>query len=630
MATNIQSTKLDFNNIKNRLKAYFKNKDEFNDYDFEGSGLSNILDVLAYNTHINGLVSNFATNESFLHTAQLRSSMIGHAENLGLDIRSKTAAQATVRLQVNAQEQVNRPASIVLPQYTVFTGSNSESTHSFLTMKKYTASDDGTGIYKFIDEDSNEDIIIHQGKIKTKTFYVGQVSESQVFIITDKTIDTSTAVVKVFPSPESTSFIEYTPLNKAIKVSSTSTYYTLREVPNGNYELNFGDGVTFGQTPPTGSRVEVDYLSTEASLGNGATSFTTSASFAMPGTKPLIVQARSAAVGGAEPDSIERIRQLAPQAFATQQRLVTTEDYKSMILSKFSTVSDVAVWGGEQNTPIEYGKVFISLLFNDGISQNSREAIKTQIRSNFTDQLSIMSITPVFVDPVELYLNLGIEFNYNPDLTGYTLNALESRLTTEVLRHFSEEIGSFGEVFRRSQLLSDVDAFDDSILSSKTTVEMELRLTPTLNTAQSYILYYPAAIQSAAGELVRLESFSSEDLLKQDIARIESSTFTHDGISGKCKIINRSRSNILEVINIDNNNKVEIDNIGSYNESAGTVSLNNFYPVNIISPVNYITFMAKPRDESIIRTLRNYVIRYNTNKSFISGSVDRETLRVSL
>lgn len=630
MATNIQSTKLDFINIKNRLKAYLKDKSEFNDYDFEGSGLSNILDVLAYNTHINGLMANFATNESFLHTAQLRSSMIGHAENLGLDVRSKTAAQATVRLHVNASDQTNRPASIVLPQYSTFTGTNTNSTHTFLTLKKYTASDDGTGRYDFLDEDGNRDLIIHQGKLKTKSFYVGQAADNQVFIINDTTIDTATAVVKVFPSPESTSFIEYTPLNKAIQVSATSTYYTLREAPNGNYELNFGDGVTFGKTPATGSRIEVDYVSTDAALANGTTAFTTGINFAVPGQKPLRVEARAAAIGGDEPDSIERIRQLAPQAFATQQRLVTTEDYKSMILSKFSTVKDVSVWGGEQNTPVEYGKVFISLLFNDGVSENSKTAIKTQIKSNFTDQLSIMSITPEFIDPVELYLNLGVEFNYNPDLTGLTLNALEARLTSDVIRHFRDEIGTFGEVFRRSQLLSDVDAFDDSILSSKTTVEMELRLTPTLNTAQTYNLYFPAPIQSAAGELVRSVDFSSEDLLKQDIARIESSTFTHDGVVGNCKVINRSRSNILQVINIDNNNKIEIDNIGVYNDASGTVTLNNFHPVNIINPVSYITFMAKPRDESIIRTLRNYVLKYNLDKSFVSGSVDRETLRVSL
>ena len=209
MATNITSTALDFTDIKEKLKTYLAAKSEFADYDFEGSGLSNLLDVLAYNTHFNGIVANMALNEAFLHTAQLRSSLVSHAESLGFNIRSRTSAQAKFTATLNLNGVAGRASSYTLPINSVISGFNEEGTFSFLTQEVYTATDDGAGLYTFKDADGVATVTAFEGSTQTKTFFVGQKTDRQIFVISDENIDTTTAVVKVFPDTTSTE-----PLNK--------------------------------------------------------------------------------------------------------------------------------------------------------------------------------------------------------------------------------------------------------------------------------------------------------------------------------------------------------------------------------------------------------------------------------
>ena len=199
---------------------------------------------MAHNTHFNGLIANLATNESFIHTAQLRSSLVSHAESLGYDIRSKTSSQVTFDTTLNLTGISGRAQTYTLPIGTTFSGTNEEGSHVFVTRETYTASDDGTGLYTFKDLDGNTGVTAFEGTIITKTFFVGQKTDRQIYIIPDSDIDTNSAVVRVFDSPTSDQNIEYTPLSKAITVNSQSTYYTLREAPNGKYELNFGDGLS--------------------------------------------------------------------------------------------------------------------------------------------------------------------------------------------------------------------------------------------------------------------------------------------------------------------------------------------------------------------------------------------------
>lgn len=615
MATNIQSTALDFNNIKTSLKEFLKKKTEFADFDFDGAGLSNILDVLAHNTHFNGLIANLATNESFIHTAQLRSSLVSHAESLGYDIRSKTSSQVTLDATINLTGVSGRPQTLTLPIGTNFVGTNEDGNQSFITREIYTASDDGAGLYTFKDANGTAGIVAFEGTLITKTFFVGQKTDRQVYIIPDIDIDTNSTVVTVFNSPTSDQSEEYTPLSKAITVNAKSTYYTIREAPNGTYELNFGDGVTFGKSPEAGSKIVVTYSRTVGATSNGCKAFTTTAAFTIGGTAyavSIVPQANSA--GGADRQGIESIRQNAPSAFAAQQRLVTPDDYKSTISSNFPTVSDVSVWGGQDNVPIAYGEVYIGLDFNTGLSDAAKTVIKNSIKTNFSDNLSVMSITPVFVDPIETFLELHTVITVNPDLTSKSPQTLENNTRDAITNHINTKINGFTKTFRRSNLLTEIDEIDAGILNSKMDVKVQVRLVPVLNEPTSYTVTFPMAILGEGSQQIN----------------VESTTFDVTGVNGKCKIVNKIGSSILQIVNVDDNDAVVTDNIGDYLPSTGVLNLNNFNLNLINAGVNFLKFSAVPQNQATIPMLRNFVYKHDPSRIIVNHTIDRQGVRVTL
>ena len=615
MATNIQSTQLDFDKIKAKLKTFLSSKTEFTDYDFEGSGLSNILDVLAYNTHFNGLTANMALNEAFISTAQLRSSVISHAEALGFNVRSATSAQVKFTASLNLAGVANRAQTYVLPVDSVFTGSNENGSFQFLTTEAFTATDDGTGLYTFVDINGTPGVTAFEGSKITKTFFVGQATDRQIYVIPDPDIDTTTAIVRVFESPTSTVNEEYTPLSKAITVESTSTYYTLREVPNGSFELNFGDGVTFGKSPAAGSRIEVTYLRTSGPEANEVKSFSTSVQYNVGGTNfslQIVPQANSA--GGAEKQGIDSIKDLAASAFATQQRLVTPEDYRSTIAANFPTVQDVSVWGGEDNVPVNYGKVYISLDFNDGLTNAAKTIVKDNIKSNFTNNLSVMSITPEFIDPVEIFIDTTTAFTFNPDLTGSTSLALENKIRIAIRDYLLNTVSGFNKTFRRSNLLTNIDEVDTAVLNSRMNIKLQQRLIPTLDTALNYEIVYPVQLANP-----------------DDITLIvESDLFQMTGISGNLKVVNTLSSNKLRIINVDDADNVVQDNAGNYDALNGKINLVNFNPGIILSGTNFIKFSVVPQNESEVRSQRNFVFKVDEERFTVTSSIDRQGNRVAL
>jgi hypothetical protein len=433
MATStVKSADLDFTNIKARLKDYLKAQPEFSSYDFEASGLSNVLDVLAYNTHINALTANFSLNESFLSSAQLRSSIVSHAQMLGYEIRSRTAANALINISVNLAGVGNRPAKLELAAGRQFTSSIDGTTYTFRTRETIYASDNGSGLYIFKTATGSENIPIYEGVEKTKTFQVGEKTERQIYVIPDETMDTSTANVLVYETVGSSNFTTYTPLSLAIQVDANSTHFSIHEAPNGYYELNFGDGISFGKAPEPGERVVVTYLSCKGALANNGTLFTPTSDITVNGVDYTInIVTDTESSGGADKQSIESIRQLAPIAFASQKRLVTSLDYKAAIESNFPQVSSASVWSGDENVPIDYGKVFISLNFVTGTSSTVQQAVQDAIVTNYTDNLSVMSITTEFVDPQYVYLEVNSNFQFDPGLTGFTLGAMETQVFLE-------------------------------------------------------------------------------------------------------------------------------------------------------------------------------------------------------
>ncbi len=606
MASTIKSTDLDFTNIKQKLKSHFQKKTEFNDYDFEASGLSNILDVLAYNTHVNGLTANYSLNEAFLTTAQLRSSVVSHAQTLGYEVQSSTAAKAIVNLSLNLTGVSGRPAQIALAKGTTFTSSIDGVSYTFRTRETFYALDNGSGLYNFKASDDTENISIFEGVEKTKTFLVGEKDERQVYVIPDTTMDTSTAVVEVFETASSSTFVTYTPLSQAINVDANTTHFSIYESPNGLYELNFGDGISFGKSPEPGEKVVVTYLSNKAAAANNGTVFAPSSTITINSVAyPLNTVTVTESTGGAPKQTIESIRQLAPIAFAAQKRLVTSLDYKGMIESNFPQVKNAAVWSGDQNVPVDFGAIYISLNFETGTSDTIKQTVKDAIIGNYTNNLSVMSMTTKFTDPIEVFMEINVAFQFDPALTGKTLGAMETDIYQFVQNYFATNIENFDAVFRKSNMLTEIDALDASILNSSVTVRPALRQEVTINALNTFTLNYPVKIATP------------DDV----VHRVTTSTFEFKGVTATIK--NRLNSNVLEIVDLLDN--VLLDNVGEYNASSGTISINAFEPSQITTGHSYLIFSIVPEQDSVIKPLRNYILKLDTAKSSATATVDRQT-----
>ena len=408
MTTTIRSTALDFNNIKSNLKTYLANTDEFSDYNFEASGLSNILDVLAYNTHINGLIANFALNESYLPTAQLRSSIVSLAEGIGYIPDSNTSSQAKIRITFNNSNMSN---NVILPAYTKFNTTVDDVSYTFQTIEAYTAVNNGSGFYEFKTATGSNQIPIYEGTLRSRTFLVGDYEDNPIYVIPDKTIDTDTVTVNVFESATSSAATPYQNVLNAASISANSTVYILKESPNGYYDLSFGDGTTFGVAPAAGNRIQVQYLSTNGAIANGASLFTAASTFNESGeTASLSVTKWTNSIGGDKKETIESIRKNAPFQYATQNRMVTADDYASLILRNYSTlINDIVSWGGEDALQPEYGAVYVSIDFEDTVTADTIAATKLSIQ-DLAEQLSITSFNLRFVDPIQTFVETDTYF----------------------------------------------------------------------------------------------------------------------------------------------------------------------------------------------------------------------------
>lgn len=611
MATTVQNTQLDFEKIKNGLKTFFQEKNEFADFDFEASGLSNVLDVLAYNTHYNALTANFALNESFLTTAQLRSSVVSHAATLGYVPRSRIASRATVNLNVNLSGLLNRPSAVVLEAGTTFTAPVGENTYTFRTLADVTATDNGVGVYNFLNSDGTRDILIYEGAITRKRFIVGEKGERQLYVIQDNSIDTTTADVRVYDTPSSSNYVNYAPITNAVTVNSNSRYFQISEAPNGFYELNFGDGISFGKAPEAGQMIQVQYLSCLGAEANGAAVFSPTSTVTVNNTQFILqisTVAQSGAGGGRQ--SIESIRLNAPIAFAAQQRLVTADDYKAVIQRNYPTVTDSIAWGGEDNVPADYGKVYLSLVFEDGTTESQKQAIKDAIVTDVASNLSILSIDTAFQDPVTTFLEIILTFNFDPSLTGQTIKATEANVFNTLKDYINTELKQFGGVFRRSELLTQIDDISEAILNSKATVKMQQRFIPDLTQSATYNIYFPVEIAAP----------SPTDHI------ISSSTFIFN--NKVCSIKNALNLTKLQIV--DNVGTVEVDNIGSYEALTGTVTITGFLPSSITAGANFLKISCTPANQATIRPLRSYILDIDEGPSFASAQVDRQDTDVVL
>ena len=614
MATTIKSTALDFTNIKQNLKDYLKAQTEFKDYDFEASGLSNILDVLAYNTHINGLTSNFALNESFLGTAQLRSSVVSLATGIGYIPDSMTASQATVQLSVDLSAVSGRPATVDLPAFSKVTANVDDVSYTFMTKEVFTAADDGAGNYVFKTSGGSSAIPIFEGTQKTKTFLVGEFNESDVYIIPDLNMDASTVIVRVYETYGSSSNTVYNNITGATTISPTSTIFILKETPNGFYQLSFGGNGVLGLSPAAGNAIELEYIATNGAVANGATTYTASSQVTVLGIAyNLTVSSPTKSVGGDAKETIESIRRNAPFQYATQNRMVTPEDYTSIINRNFSTlIDDIVSWGGEDNSEPKFGTVFSSIKFEDDVDADTIAATKESIKE-LVKQLAVISFDIEFADPVQTFIEADIFYQINPNLTTLSNNAISTTINTKVSNYFTTTLGKFGKSFRRSNLLTLVDEVSPAVLSSRAVIRMQQRITPTVNVKNSFTLNFPSDLSQP----IISNTPTPEDYV------VRSSLFTVNGET--CQIINETyavagvgySSNKLQIISAGSGTVV-VDNIGSYDASNRRVNIVSFTPNGLLGGNGKIKISVLPANQSAISPLRQNILEYDDTESVIT------------
>ena len=606
MATTINSTALDFANIKTNLKTYLRNTTEFADYDFEASGLSNILDVLAYNTHINGLTTNFALNESFLGTAQLRSSVVSLATGIGYVPDTMTSAKATITISLNLASVTGRPSTIDLPTNTRFTSSVDDATYTFQTREVYTASDNGAGLYQFKTADGSLFIPIFEGTLKTKTFNVGEFNEADVYMIPDITLDADTAIVRVIDGTTTTVYINIT---AATTISPSSTIYILKEAPNGFYQLSFGGNGILGVAPAAGNTITVEYLATKGADANTAKAFTPADTLTVLGTaRTLTVGTNAAAIGGDDKETVASIRTNAPFQYASQNRMVTPEDYTSIINRNFSTlINDIISWGGQDNPEPKFGTVFSSIDFEADVTAATQTVTKTAI-TELVKQLAVISFNVEFADPVETFIETQLFYQINPNLTALSTNSITTSVKTVIDNYFIANTGKFEKSFRRSALLTLVDEVSTAILSSRSIIRMQQRIAPVVNTFNAFTLTYPSNIATPAAKT----SPGDADFI------VKSDAFLVDGVV--CRIVNEQRPNIatnkLQVVESSSGTAV-VDNIGSFVTTTGVLTITAFRPTGLLGTSTSIKISVLPANQSAIAPERNNIIKYDVTASFV-------------
>ena len=600
-------TEFDFDDVKDNLKVFLKNQSEFKDYDFEGSGMSILLDVLAYNTHYLGFNANMLANEMFLDSSALRSSVVSHAKTLGYEVSSARAPTATINVSLATTD-----ASKTLSAGTTFTATLDGTSYQFVTISDVTQTNSGSSV-------NFDSVKIYEGTYVTSTYTVDSSNVDQKFLLNDSRADTSTLTVKVQNSSSDTTTTTYTKATDITQLSSTSTVYYLQETDSGLFEVYFGDGVV-SKGLSDGNIVTLQYVVTNRTLANGASSFSSPSS--IDGVTGITVTTVANATGGSNPETVESIKLNAPLDYASQGRAVTIDDYKTYTKKLFPNTQAVSVWGGEDgsydtstgvSSNPEYGKVFISIKSTTG------ENLTTVQKSNLVTAFApykVASVTPVIVDPETIFLILNVSFQYDSTATTSTKDELASLIATTISNYNSSDLQEFNSSFRHSKLLRLIDDTDTAILNNTTTVTMGKFFTP-VNASSSYNINFNNAFfnphsghNAEAGGVIASTGFQ----LDNDTA---TEYFFDDDGSGNLRIYSLS-SGVRTYLN---------SAAGTIDYTNGTISTTSLF-ISAVSNVDgesstQIRVTAIPKSNDVV-PVRNQILEIDLVNTTTGGNVDAQ------
>jgi len=484
MADRLRVTELDFDTIKSNLKTFLNQQKEFTDYDFEGSGLTVLLDILAYNTHYNAYYLNMVANESFLDTAMLRDSVVSHAKTLGYIPYSTTAPTAIINFEIASG--TSTPGTLTIPAGFAFLSNQIDNkSYNFVVLEDTTATKANTTYYF-------DRLNIHEGQLITYSFgYNSASNPKQIFTLPDDNIDTKTIQVTVTPQSSNTASIVYAKVTDILDITSTSEGYFLQENRNGKYQIYFGNN-DIGKSLPDGATVSVRYLVTNGTAANKANNFIATAtltdSLSVSQTNFTITPV-DAAAGGASRESVDSIKFSAASQFSTQNRLVTVKDYETYIKNNYPSIDSISVWGGEDEIPKVFGKVYVAL--KPKANYYISETEKARIVSEIINPKSIISVQTEIRDPEYLYLLLENDVQYNPKKTTATETTLKQNIKQAILNYNTTYLNKFGTIYVSSDVEAAIAELDyNAIVGVRTTTRVQKRFQPKLNESVSYTIKY--------------------------------------------------------------------------------------------------------------------------------------------
>lgn len=493
----IKVTDLDFDSIKSNLKDFLSNQKEFEDYNFESSTISTLLNLLSYNTYMNAFYTNMVMNEMYLDSAQIRSNVVSRAKMLGYTPRSARGSTADVAITIN-------PLSVSGSYYTVNTSTTFSSkidgvSYTWTPSETKLVNANPSGVF-------STTLTIVQGTRLTHTFPAVDSSSSttQKYVLPNAMVDTTSIVVKVQTSSSNTSITTHTLASDLTNVTGNSNVYFLQEVEEDKYEIIFGDNI-LGKQLNDGNIVKVDYRVCDGVATNQANNFTTS-SGAITNVETL-----TRSQGGGDPESLTSIKFNAPKNYQTQNRAVTVADYRNLILNNFADIKSVSVWGGEENTPPDYGRVYIAMKPRSSLKASYSKKLEVE---TFLENKTVLAIEPVFVDPSILYVKPTVTVKYNPDLTALTSDQLIQVLSTQVISYEDVDLGEFKQNYLNSVFTNRLQRANESIVSVQVELLCEKSFVPDTERTVTYSVNFNNEIHNY-GDVIKPFNVSSSQFTYQ-------------------------------------------------------------------------------------------------------------------
>lgn len=584
-----QLNALDFNDIKASIRDYLKSSDAFTDYNFEGSALSNLIDVLAYNTYYTAFNANLVVNEAFLDSAIIRENVVRLAKLLNYTPKSTTSAQAYVNISAQLPFSNIYPEYLILKSGICFTAFNENGSYVFSTTDDVIATvNQQTGVANF------NNVRLYEGNLLTVSYIVDN-SSLQRYIIPNVNADTSTLKVQVYETPQSTSSDLYTKSTNFVNLTPDSLVYFIQEVENQKYELIFGDDV-FGKKLKTNNKIDITYIISNGKLGNNCSDFTGGFigkildSNDNPVSTGITVTNVRSSIGGGDQEGIDSIKYYAPRYFQSQDRAVTAKDYEALVPLIFSNIESIAVYGGEDELPPQYGTVKLVIKPKNGttLSFSEKEELKKLLKN-----YSVASVIPEIKDPSVIYIELTSSVYYNPLLTTKNSDQIKQDVVSSLINlNTTRDFNKFGGKFKYSKAITLIDDSNPAITSNITKVRLRKNLTVNKNVFTSYLTCFANVLANLGSRSASIKSTGFK-LTNEDQNKL---FYFEDNSAGSINIYTFDSNGVKNYLPSNSNKK----SFGTVNYSTGEVKIDPILISGTFDNTNTIRLFAVPQSNDII------------------------------